>query len=310
VNSTQLPYLGARREPDPGLAHLPFIAAGKVRDLYTLDDRHLLFVTSDRISAFDVVFDEGVPHKGRVLTAIAAFWFARTSHLVPNHLVTTDVDAVPSLDAATRARLAGRIMIVRRARPTPIEWVVRGYLAGSGFKQYRDTGALWGQPLPRGLRLGDRLPEPVLTPTTKADEHDEPLDLGAAEGLVGRTVFKRAREAAFALFAYGGEVLAEHAILLADTKFEFGLDERGDVVLIDEVLTPDSSRMWPRATWSPGADQPSYDKQILRDWLERQPWNKQPPAPRIDPGVLARLSQRYVDLCVELTGALPIGGRS
>jgi phosphoribosylaminoimidazole-succinocarboxamide synthase len=306
--STHLPYLGARRAPEPGLGHLEFLGAGKVRDLYALDDQHLLFVTSDRISAFDVVFDEGVPHKGRVLTAIAAFWFARTAHLVPNHLVTTDVDAVRGLDTATRERLAGRVMVVRRAQPTPVEWVVRGYLAGSGWKEYQASGGLWGEALPRGLRLADRLPQPMLTPTTKEDAHDLPLTLAEARARVGAKVFTQAQAAALALFEEGTRVLDERGIILCDTKFEFGLDGRGDLVLIDEVLTPDSSRMWPRSTWAPGGNQPSYDKQILRDWLERQPWDKNPPAPAIDREVLARLSQRYVDLCTLLTGVSVLEG--
>ena len=294
-------YLGARIAPDPGLAHLELLGAGKVRDVYALDAERLLFVTSDRISAFDVIFDEGVPCKGRVLTAVAAHWFARTQDLVPNHLITTDVDAVPGLDPDTRARLAGRVMVVRRAVPTTVEWVVRGYLAGSGWKEYGATGGLWGQAVPAGLRLADPLPEPLLTPTTKDDEHDLPLGLDEARERVGADLFDRARDASFALFERGTRELATLGILLADTKFEFGTIN-GELLLIDEALTPDSSRMWPREAWEPGRNQASYDKQILRDWLEEQPWDKEPPAPAIDPSVLARLAQRYLDLCERLTG--------
>lgn len=294
-------YLGARIAPDPGLAHLELLGAGKVRDVYALDTERLLFVTSDRISAFDVIFSEGVPHKGRVLTAVAAHWFARTADLVPNHLITTDVDAVPGLDADTRARLAGRVMVVRRAQPTTVEWVVRGYLAGSGWKEYRDSGGLWGQAVPAGLELADRLPQPLLTPTTKDDDHDLPLSLEAARERVGASLFDAAREVSFTLFERGTSELDRLGILLADTKFEFGTVD-GELLLIDEALTPDSSRMWPRESWNPGRNQPSYDKQILRDWLEEQPWDKQPPAPPIDPDVLARLARRYLDLCERLTG--------
>lgn len=301
TNSSADAYLGARIAPDPGLAHLQLVGAGKVRDVYALDDELLLFVTSDRVSAFDVIFAEGVPHKGRVLTAVAAHWFERTGHLIPNHLVTTDVDAVPGLAPHVRERLAGRVMVVQRARPTPVEWVVRGYLAGSGWKEYRASGGLWGQALPAGLRLADRLPEPLLTPTTKDDDHDRPLRLEEARTRVGAEVFDGTRAASFALFDEGTRVLGELGILLADTKFEFGV-RNGELLLIDEALTPDSSRMWPSSAWTPGENQQSYDKQILRDWLESTPWNKEPPPPAIDPDVLVRLARRYLDLCERLTG--------
>lgn len=294
-------YLGARIEPDPALSHLELLGAGKVRDVYALDDERLVFVTTDRISAFDVIFAEGVPHKGRVLTAVAAHWFARTRGVIENHLITTDVDAVPGLDARARDVFAGRIMIVRRAEPTTVEWVVRGYLAGSGWKEYERSGELWGHPLPAGLRLGDALPAPVLTPTTKDDAKDLPLSLDAARARVGDPVFERARAASFELFEMGTRELAALEILLADTKFEFGTIG-DDVVLIDEALTPDSSRLWPREGWQPGRNQPSYDKQILRDWLEEQPWDKRPPAPSIDRDVLDQLARRYLDLCECLTG--------
>ncbi len=301
-------YLGARNCGEiaqaPRLAGCRLLASGKVRDLYELDDQHLLFVTTDRISAFDVVMGEGVPGKGRLLNAIATFWFESTRDVVPNHLVSTSVDDLEHASAQEREQLAGRISIVRRARPTPVEWVVRGYLAGSGWKDYQSTGQLFGQAVPAGLELCAKLPEPLLTPTTKDEHKDRPLSLDAARERVGEQAFEAARSASLALFEHGTRVLATHGILLADTKFEFGLDGQR-LVLIDEVLTPDSSRFWPKDGYAPGREQPSFDKQILRNWLERQPWNKLAPAPPVDPAVLEHLAQRYRELCLTLTGALP-----
>lgn len=300
--STAAVYLG--REPRVG--GLQLVSSGKVRDIYALDERHLLFVTSDRISAFDVLMQEGVPHKGRVLTAIAAWWFEQTRDLVPNHLVSTAVDDVPRLDARAKETLRGRVMIVRRAQPTSVEWVVRAYLSGSGWKEYKRSGRLFDLPLPRGLRESDRLPAAVLTPTTKDAQHDLPLSAQQAAERVGAPVFEQAQRAALALFARGSALLAERGLILADTKFEFGLE--GDrLLLIDEALTPDSSRLWPADDYEPGRAQVSYDKQILRDWLEAQPWNKEPPPPRVDPAVLARLASRYLELCQRVTGAPPPG---
>lgn len=310
-------YLGARTAVSTtapgtlGPGKLPLLAAGKVRDLYDLDAGHLLFVTSDRVSAFDVVLAEGVPHKGRVLTAVATWWFEQTRDVIENHLVSTSVDDVPGLGDEERAALTGRIMIVRRTVPTPIEWVVRGYLAGSGWKEYRASGGLWGQSLPAGLEHASALPEPLLTPTTKADDHDVPLTLEAARERVGAAVFDEARRAALELFARGSTVLEGKGLLLADTKFEFGLaaDCTGGerLILIDEALTPDSSRLWPAESWAAGTNPPAHDKQPLRDWLETLDWNKQPPAPPADPTVLERLSTRYVEFCERLTGRRPVG---
>jgi phosphoribosylaminoimidazole-succinocarboxamide synthase len=304
-------YLGARGAPrdTPGggpLGGLEPLAFGKVRDLYAIDAEHLLFVTTDRVSAFDVVMAEGVPHKGRVLTAIATWWFERTRELVPNHLVSTSVADVPSLSPDERRRLAGRVMVVRRTAPTPVEWVVRGYLAGSGFKEYRESGGLWSQPLPTGLQLASRLPTALLTPTTKDQQHDQPLTLEQARERVGGPVFERAQRASLALFEYASVELAARGLLLADTKFEFGL--LGDrLLLIDEALTPDSSRLWPAEDWHPGQNPPSFDKQPLRDWLETRDWNKQPPPPPVDPRVIEQISKRYLELCRRLTGAVPAG---
>lgn len=297
-------FLGRDQRP-PGLVQ---IASGKVRDIYELDAERLLFVTTDRVSAFDVVMREGVAHKGRVLTAISAFWFERTRDLVPNHLLSTDVREIPGLDARWRALLEGRVMIVRRCAPTSVEWVVRGYLAGSGWKEYQRSRSVCGIPLPAGLEEASRLPEPILTPTTKEAGHDLPLSPAQARERVGAELFERAQAASLALFRRGSELLLGLGILLADTKFEFG-ERAGELLLIDELLTPDSSRFWPKAEWRTGISPPSYDKQILRDHLETLDWNKEPPPPRLDPALLARLSERYLEICRRITGALPAGLR-
>jgi phosphoribosylaminoimidazole-succinocarboxamide synthase len=300
--ATQELYLGRERDI-PGL---DFVTSGKVRDIYAVDERHLLFVTSDRVSAFDVIMNEGIPYKGAVLTAIAAFWFRRTGDVIANHLVSSSVDDIPGLTPAWRDRLRGRVMLVRRAQPTTVEWVVRGYLAGSGWKEYRKSRSICGVPLPEGLELSSRLPEPILTPTTKDEHHDLPITADEARERVGAAVFERARDASFELFRHGTQTLAALGVLLADTKFEFGLLD-GEVVLIDEALTPDSSRFWPADQWKPGSNPPSYDKQILRDWLETQDWDKQYPPPTVAPEVLERTSRRYLEFCAKLTGSVPAG---
>jgi phosphoribosylaminoimidazole-succinocarboxamide synthase len=295
-------YLGRDGGP-PGLT---CVHSGKVRDIYALDAERLLFVATDRVSAFDVVMREGVPHKGRVLTALSAHWFARTRDVVENHLVSTRVEDVPGLDAAWRERLRGRVQVVRRAAPTPVEWVVRGYLAGSGWKDYQRARAICGVELPAGLRLASKLPRPILTPTTKEAAHDRPLTHAEARARVGAEVFARAERCALELYRRGTEVLEPLGIVLADTKFEFGLLD-GRLILIDEALTPDSSRFWPREGWQPGENPPSWDKQILRDWLESTGWNKEPPPPALDPAVVARLAQRYLEVCERITGRRPEG---
>ena len=300
--TTTTVFLG-RTQRVPGLEML---ASGKVRDVYALDARHLLFVTTDRVSAFDVVMKEGIPHKGAVLTAISAWWFEHTRDVIANHLVSTSVDDVPGLDERWRELLRGRIMIVRRAKPTPVEWVVRGYLAGSGWKEYQRSRTVCGIPLPAGLENSSRLPQPILTPTTKEETHDRPLTPDEARALVGAETYDKAERAALALFRRGSEELEKIGILLADTKFEFGhLD--GKLILIDEALTPDSSRFWPAEGWRPGANPPSYDKQILRDHLETLDWPKTYPPPDLDPRVLARVGERYLEVCEKITGALPVG---
>ena len=300
MNLRSAPYLG-RDHAVPGFER---VASGKVRDIYRLDDEHLLFVASDRISAFDVVMAEGVPHKGRILTAIATYWFRETADLIENHLVSSRVEDVAGLDAEWRAILGGRVMIVRRAAPTSVEWVVRGYLAGSGWKEYQKQQSVCGVPLPSGLALSSRLPEPILTPTTKDEHHDLPLTPAQARERVGAETFDAAEAAALALFARGSAVLERAGVILADTKFEFG-HVGGRLALIDEALTPDSSRFWPADQWRPGANPPSYDKQILRDYLETLDWNKEYPPPRLDPAVLARVQAKYLEVCRLITGTQP-----
>jgi len=290
----------------PRIGDLKLLSSGKVRDIYRADDAHLLFVTSDRVSAFDVVMPQGIPHKGRVLTAIAAHWFDRTRDLIPNHLVSTRVEDVPAIPASLHDELRGRVMLVRACEPTSVEWVVRGYIAGSGWKEYQKRGTVCGIALPAGLEFCGRLPEPILTPTTKDDAHDLPLSPGAARERVGARVFDAAHAAALALFRRGTEELAKKGILLADTKFEFGL-AGGELVLIDEALTPDSSRFWPADQWRPGVNPPSYDKQILRDHLETLDWDKEPPGPELDPAIVQRVARRYLEICELITGRRPEG---
>lgn len=299
--STNPVYLGRDDRP----AGLRLLANGKVRDVYELDAEHLLFVTTDRVSAFDVIMNEGVPGKGAVLTAIAAHWFARTRDIVPNHLVSTSIDDVPGLSGAWRARLRGRIMVVKRCVPDPLEWVVRGYLAGSGWKDYRAQGAICGVPLPAGLAQAERLPRPILTPTTKEDAHDRPLTPSEARALLGSERYEHGERLCLALFERGTEELARIGIRLADTKFELGVRD-GEVLLIDEALTPDSSRFWDDAEYRVGTSPASFDKQILRDYLETLAWDKNYPAPQIDPAVLERVSQRYLEICARITGAAPV----
>ncbi|MBK7643856.1 MAG: phosphoribosylaminoimidazolesuccinocarboxamide synthase [Planctomycetes bacterium] len=295
-------FLG-RDERVPGLK---LLASGKVRDIYELDAQRLLFVTTDRVSAFDVVMREGIPYKGQVLTAISVWWFERTRDVIQNHLESARVEDIPGLSAEWRDKLAGRVMIVKRAQPTSVEWVVRGYLAGSGWKEYQKAGTVCGIALPKGLQQSSKLPKAILTPTTKEETHDLPLTPAEARERVGPALFDPAEKAALALFARGTQELEKLGILLCDTKFEFGLRE-GKLMLIDEVLTPDSSRFWNRADWKLGISPPSYDKQILRDWLEAQPWDKNPPPPKLDPKVMARVGERYLEICEKITGGMPTG---
>jgi phosphoribosylaminoimidazole-succinocarboxamide synthase len=285
-----------------------FLRSGKVRDLYRIDDERLLLVASDRLSAFDVVMPTPIPDKGRVLTGLSRFWFAETREIVPNHLLGSDpADLPPSLvaDASTADELRGRMMIGRLAEVLPIECVVRGYLSGSGWKEYRETGAVCGEPLPPGLRESDRLPEPIFTPAFKAPQgqHDENIPFATTQGVVGRERAHQVREASIALYRRGAEVCARAGIILADTKFEFGVLPSGEVILIDEVMTPDSSRFWEAADYEPGRAQASYDKQFVRDWLEAQPWGKTAPGPQLPDDVVAGTRSRYVEAFERITGA-------
>lgn len=278
---------------------------GKVRDIYDLGDS-LLIVATDRISAFDVILPTGIPDKGRVLTALSRFWFDRTRDLVPNHLITTEVEELPEECRPHREILAGRSMLVRKADPLPLECIVRGYLAGSGWQEYRRKGAICGIPLPPGLVESARLPEPLFTPSTKAEggAHDENIPYERAVELVGSPVLAaRVRELSLALYRRARTIAEPAGIIVADTKVEFGLDgETRQLILIDEVLTPDSSRFWPRDQYTPGGPQPSFDKQYVRDYLTGINWDKRPPAPPLPPEIVARTRARYLEALRRLTG--------
>jgi phosphoribosylaminoimidazole-succinocarboxamide synthase len=277
---------------------LPHIASGKVRDIYEVDADTLLFVTSDRISAFDVVMDEPIPDKGRVLTAITAFWLEQLAGVAPSHLVSLEVPAGAGDDHG----LEGRSMVVRRAEMLPIECIVRGYLSGSAWAEYRRHGTMHGQGMSEGLRQSDRLPEPMFTPSTKAvSGHDENISFDQAADLVGPELAEQARAISLEAYRRGSEWAAERGIIIADTKFELGLID-GRLALCDEVLTPDSSRFWPADQWSPGSSPPSFDKQPLRDWLEATGWDKTPPPPSLTPEVVEATRQRYVAAYERLTG--------
>jgi phosphoribosylaminoimidazole-succinocarboxamide synthase len=279
------------------------IHEGKVRDIYAIDASTLLIVTSDRLSAFDVVLPDPIPDKGQVLNNISNFWFARTQHLVPNHLTSADPLALAA-DEAERALLAGRSVVVRRLKALPIEAVVRGYLIGSGWKDYQKSGSLCGITLPRGLRLAERLPQPLFTPAYKAEAgaHDENIDFEAVTRLVGAELAARVRESALALYGFAAEHARARGIIVADTKFEFGVDAAGTLTLMDEVVTPDSSRFWPADTYQVGTSPASFDKQYVRDYLETLDWDKKAPGPALPQEIIARTSQKYREALARLTG--------
>jgi len=275
---------------------------GKVRDIYELDDR-LLMIATDRISAFDYVLASGIPDKGKVLTQLSAFWFEQTRDIVPNHVISTDVAQYPVEFRADAAMLAGRSMLVRKTSPVPIECVARGYLSGSGWKDYVATGAVCGVALPAGMRESDRLPQPIFTPATKATSgHDVNISEAEAGRLVGETLIATLRRLTLELYAFGTAHAESHGIILADTKFEFGLTEDESVMLIDEVMTPDSSRYWPKDQYRPGGPQPSFDKQYVRDYLEQIKWNKQPPVPSLPDDVVRRTQEKYLEAFTRLAG--------
>ncbi len=280
---------------------LPHLSSGKVRDIYDAGSDRLLMVTSDRLSAFDVVMAEPIPDKGRVLTAMTAFWFELFADLVPGHLISTDLADLPFDDPDPD--LAGRVMLVRKAEMLEIECIVRGYLTGSAWKEYRSAGTMHGTPLPEGLLESSQLPEPVFTPSTKAEvgDHDINVSFEEAVALVGADLAERARTVSIELYRRGAEWAAERGIIIADTKFELGL-VGGELVLADEVLTPDSSRFWPADQWQPGATPPSFDKQPVRDYLDGLDWDKTPPPPPLGPDVVAATRARYVEAYERITG--------
>jgi phosphoribosylaminoimidazole-succinocarboxamide synthase len=280
---------------------LPHLASGKVRDIYELDDKHLMFVTSDRMSAFDVVMAELIPDKGRVLTALTAFWADQLAGVAPSHLVSLDLPA-GAADGAESRDLVGRVMVVRRAEMLPLECIVRGYLSGSAWAEYQRSQTMHGTPLPAGLRQSERLPEPVFTPSTKAATgHDENISFAAAVEAVGRDTAEEARRISLAAYQQGAELAAARGIIIADTKFELGLID-GRLAICDEVLTPDSSRFWPADHWEPGRTPPAFDKQPLRDWLEETGWDKTPPPPALRPEVVQATRDRYIQAYERLTG--------
>ncbi len=293
------------------LLPLPLVRRGKVREVYQVDEERLLIVTSDRISAFDVVLDQPIPRKGQVLTQLSAYWFRRLEAVIPSHFLTADTDEilrdVPSL-APHRAALAGRAMLVRRTDPIPFECVIRGYLTGSAWKEYAATGRLAGEPLPTGLREAERLDTPLFSPATKAElgQHDENIPFSRMRDELGAVLADRLRDASLAIYTAGRDAAAEQGLLVADTKFEFGLTRSGEPLLIDEVLTPDSSRFWPADLWSPGHTPPSFDKQPLRDWLAAEQragrWNGDAPGPTLPGDIVAETSARYQEAFRRLTG--------
>ena len=284
------------------LRGLEKIYEGKVRDLYSVDAHFMLMVTTDRLSAFDVVLPDPIPDKGRVLNSISNFWFAKTRHIVPNHLSGRPIESAVS-DPDEVALLEGRAVIVRRLKALPIEAVVRGYLIGSGWKDYSQSGRLCGIELPRGLRLAERLPAPLFTPATKAaaGEHDENIAFDAVERSIGADLAAKVRATALTLYRVAAEYAQARGIIIADTKFEFGIDAAGELTLMDEVLTPDSSRFWPAERYAPGTSPPSFDKQFVRDYLETLKWNKKAPGPRLPQDIIARTSEKYREALARLT---------
>ena len=280
---------------------LPRIGRGKVRDIYAVDADKMLIVTSDRLSAFDVVLSDPIPDKGRVLNEMANFWFQRLGHIVPNQLTGIDPESVVSEEE--RAQVRGRSVVVKKLKPLPIEAVVRGYIIGSGWKDYQKTGKVCGIELPKGLQQAQKLPEPIFTPATKAESgHDENISFEEAEKLIGADLARKVREVSIRLYKEASEYAASKGIIIADTKFEFGLDKDNQLVLIDEVLTADSSRFWPKDSYQVGISPPSYDKQFVRDYLETLDWNKEPPAPKLPADVIARTSEKYREALQRLTG--------
>jgi phosphoribosylaminoimidazole-succinocarboxamide synthase len=284
------------------LKSLPRIGRGKVRDIYAVDADKMMIVVSDRLSAFDVVLPDPIPDKGRVLNELAGFWFGRLGHVVPNHLTGIDPESVVKGDAE-KAQVRGRSMVVKKLKALPVEAVVRGYLIGSGWKDYQKTGAVCGISLPKGLQQAQKLPAPIFTPATKAETgHDENISFERMCEIVGKDVGAKIRDISIRLYKEAADFAATKGIIIADTKFEFGLNDKNEVILIDEVLTADSSRFWPADQYQVGASPPSYDKQFVRDYLETLDWDKTPPAPKLPAEVIARTSAKYREALEKLTG--------
>jgi len=281
---------------------LKLLHSGKVRDMYEVDDAHILIVTTDRLSAFDVILPTAIPGKGNVLNAVSDFWFHKLSHIVPNHVSDKTLQEVVP-DAAEQERLASHAIVVKRLKPLPIEAIVRGYLIGSGWKEYQKQGSVCGISLPEGLGLADQLPEPIFTPSTKAavGAHDENISFEAMCDIIDSDLAEQVRDVSLRLYKEAAAFALQKGIIIADTKFEFGLDEDGTLTLIDEVLTPDSSRFWPVSEYQPGISPPSFDKQIVRDWLETQEWDKQAPGPVLPDDVKNRTSEKYMEALTRLT---------
>jgi len=286
-------------------SHLPYplIHKGKVRDIYDIDEHHMLVITSDRLSAFDVVLPQPIPGKGEVLNRVARFWFERTRTLIPNHLSDIALENVVT-DASTRAQLGDRAMVVKKLKPLPIEAIVRGYIIGSGWKDYQATGAVCGIDLPPGLRLADKLPQPIFTPSTKAAVGDHDQNIGFADtcDLLGTELAERVRDVSLKIYTEAAAYALAKGIIIADTKFEFGLDGNGTLYLIDEVLTPDSSRFWPADQYQPGSSPPSFDKQFVRDYLETLDWDKTAPGPELPQEIIRKTAEKYREAERRLTG--------
>ena len=282
---------------------LNMVNRGKVRDIYDLGE-HLLLVTTDRLSAFDVIMNEGIPKKGQVLNQISIFWFNRMADIIPNHIVATEVSDYPAATHAYRDQLAGRSMLVKKARPLPIECIVRGYVSGSGWKEYRQQGSICGITLPENLVESSRLEKPIFTPSTKAElgAHDENISFDEAVKLCGKEIADRVSEISIEIYSRARDFAWDKGIIIADTKFEFGIMDDGSLLWIDEALSPDSSRFWPKASYQPGGPQPSFDKQFVRDYLETLDWNKQAPPPPLPDEIVAKTSEKYQDALFQLTG--------
>ncbi|MGR9115317.1 MAG: phosphoribosylaminoimidazolesuccinocarboxamide synthase [Gammaproteobacteria bacterium] len=289
---------------ESSLSHLKLRARGKVRDIYDIDDEHMLIVTTDRLSAFDVILPDPIPGKGRVLTNVSNFWFKKLQHVLPNHLADVTLESVIP-DEAERLQVAGRAIVVKKLKPLPVEAIVRGYLIGSGWKDYQRTGAVCGIELPGGLQQAEKLPEPIFTPSTKAEvgDHDENIAFARTVELLGQPLAEQVREASLRLYTEAAAYALERGIIIADTKFEFGLDDAGVLHLIDEALTPDSSRFWPAEQYRIGISPPSFDKQFVRDYLETLVWDKKPPAPSLPAEVIQQTAAKYHEAEVKLTQA-------